>query len=365
MDDEKDEEVIDPAMPPRRRGITLSGWRQIVTEALSYITTGTTIVRRRSKLTDYCSEDLVLKPAKIDHLQESRHISRTRRVIEGISVHRLKGHTIWYELDVFPLNSFYWRTALASVVGSVIWILSSLFSFLPFAFPSTRFPDETEVCVGLLSCTGTICFFISSLTTILHTLNESRPRYDGWKAQQIRNEFRAARNLHKKNYRVGDWGWRPRWNDIKEHWADDLAFRSCCIQLVCSLLFLEAGICAIPAIYNRISLSHYLMNCIYWSPKVFACVGFIWMGFLGLVQSHQSERRTPFWRKLSWHAGIWSTLGGIGFLIMSFLGFGTLEWMQRQNRICALWGSCAFLVSSLLLSLLRLTTSRFISKSFG
>ncbi|KXS99075.1 hypothetical protein AC578_6971 [Pseudocercospora eumusae] len=342
MDDEKDEEAMDPAMPPRRRGFTLSGWRERVTEAL-WSESDQHSLKKLQYNSAYnsaatSSEDLVLKPAKIDHLQESRHISTTRRIIE----------VIWYKLDVYPLNSFYWRTALGSVVGSCIWIISSLFSFLPFEYPSTRFPGETEYCVGILSCTGTICFFISSLSTIIHTLNESRSRYDGWKAQQIRNEFRAARNLHKKNYRVGEWGWRPRWNDIKDHWVDDLGFRSCCIQLVCSLLFLEAGICAIPAIYNKISIKHSLMNCIYWAPKVFACTGFLWMGILGLIQSHRSERRTPFWRKLSWHAGIWSTLGGIGFLVMSFMGFGTREWMQRQNRINALWGSCAFLVSSLL-----------------
>lgn len=250
---------------------------------------------------------------------------------------------------MYPLNSFYWRVALGSVVGSTIWILSSLFSFLPKEFPSTRFRGETEYWVGVLSCSGTICFFISSLAVIIHTLNESRSRYDGWKAQQIRNEYRADRNLYKKNYRAGAWDWCPSWTDIKDHWCDDYGFRCCCIQLVCSVFFLEAGICSIPVIYEKISPSLGLMNAIYWAPKVFACVGFIWMGILGLIQSHRSERKTPFYRKLSWHAGVWSTLGGIGFLIMSFFGFGTKDWMKRQSGIASLWGSCAFMASSLLL----------------
>jgi hypothetical protein len=73
-------------------------------------------------------------------------------------------------VTVTPGTDPTWQVAIGFTIGSIIWIITSFFSFLPYAgYP--EFPGQTSQVSGILACAGSAVFFITSLIVILEAIN--------------------------------------------------------------------------------------------------------------------------------------------------------------------------------------------------
>jgi hypothetical protein len=51
---------------------------------------------------------------------------------------------------------------------------------------------------------------------------------------------------------------------------------------------------------------------------------------------------------LGWHIGFWNLIGGVGFTLCPAFGYDKHSWAQYQASLSTFWGSCAFLIGSLI-----------------
>jgi hypothetical protein len=85
----------------------------------------------------------------------------------------------------------------------------------------------------------------------------------------------------------------------------------------------------------------------YWVPQLIGGVGFVISGWMFMVET-QKHWWKPALDILGWHVGFWNLVGGIGFLLCPCFGLDSRPWAQYQACLATFWGSCAFLVGSLI-----------------
>ncbi|KAK7558044.1 integral membrane protein [Phyllosticta citricarpa] len=289
----------------------------------------------------------------------------------------------------FPVWDISYLVALIFTAGSVIWVINGFFVFLPLIMPSSEFHNEILYGGGTTAFIGATIFEVGSILLMLEAVNENRAGCFGWALsivfdQQGSNHSssqpaldaeksiytvqltpkRSACEHHHANTRnlVGQnqhgastnsdpngeksWCWFPSYTQLRTHYAYELGFWACLIQLVAATIFWIAGFAALPGIYNH--MADGLIDGVYWTPQVVGGLGFIVSGFLFMLET-QTHWLKPALGQLGWHFGAWNMLGGVGFTLSPAFGYDmAATWAQYQAACSTFWGSWAFLVGSLL-----------------
>ena len=169
------------------------------------------------------------------------------------------------------------------------------------------------------------------------------------------------------------WRWWPTWAALRAHHVYEIGYIACAIQLVGATMYGMCGVVALPGVLDSLD-QQWKKNLAYWVPQVVASVCFLSAGLLFTL-----ETQVKWWKfeptVLGWWIGFWATVGSCGFLyvIVSFLSaskqaerqglcmltrvirlcgcFGIASantGMEFQSDLSSLWGSTAYLFSSLL-----------------
>ena len=166
------------------------------------------------------------------------------------------------------------------------------------------------------------------------------------------------------------WRWWPTWEALQAHHVYEIGYIACAIQLVGATLYGMCGVVALPGVLDSLD-QQWKANLAYWFPQVVASVCFLSAGLLFTL-----ETQVKWWKfeptVLGWWIGFWATVGSCGFLyvFLSYLStyppkvgmlyadenrlcgcFGIASantGMEYQSDLSSLWGSTAYLFSSLL-----------------
>ncbi|WPH02042.1 Hypothetical protein R9X50_00489700 [Acrodontium crateriforme] len=95
---------------------------------------------------------------------------------------------IWRMLTCYPFWDVSWLVAYVFTWGSVIWVINSFFSFLPFLQPSTDFNGETTFGGGITAFIGATVFEVGSVLLMLEAVNENQSGCFGWAVEQVYDE---------------------------------------------------------------------------------------------------------------------------------------------------------------------------------
>ncbi|KXT07607.1 hypothetical protein AC578_10257 [Pseudocercospora eumusae] len=254
-----------------------------------------------------------------------------------------------------------WWVAITFTIGSVLWIISATLSLLSYD-PTTSFPGQKLYGGGITAFIGSVVFVIGNIFLFLESFNDNRVGCFGWEAQPVPDGTSTGNGNEKVSWRlrpveadcqhehhhqsgVKSWLWLPKWRDVREHYIFEIGFIAAGIQVVSALIFFISGVASIPGISDRLTTP--LMYEVYWGPKLVASCGFVVTGFLYTIETQKKWWR-PAPRSLGWHIGAWKTIGGIGFLLLSCFGLKQAQWAQYQSAVHCVWGSWAFLISSVL-----------------
>ncbi|KAK7530581.1 uncharacterized protein J3D65DRAFT_129134 [Phyllosticta citribraziliensis] len=290
---------------------------------------------------------------------------------------------------MFPVWDISYLVALIFTAGRVIWVINGFFVFLPLIMPSSEFHNEILSGGGITAFTGATIFEISSILLMLEAVNENRTGCFGWALSIVLDQHgpnhsssqpaldgeksihmvqltpkRSTCEHHHANSRnlVGQdqhgastnseleneksWCWFPSCTQLRTHYAYELGFWACLIQLVAATIFWVAGFAALPGVHNH--MSDGVIDGVYWTPQVVGGLGFVASGFLFML-----DTQTHWWKsalgQLGWHVGAWNMVGGVGFTLSPAFGYDmAATWPQYQAACSTFWGSWAFLVGSLL-----------------
>lgn len=248
----------------------------------------------------------------------------------------------------FPITNISWWIAIVFTIGSIIWIMSSFFAFMPMDEQAP--PSLSAFGCGITAFIGSLVFLLGAILLMLESLKDSRDTDFGWKVDQQWDEesgttiYRVlpvnkdGESQQKRELK----SWTPTiqlptMEDMRTHYIYELAFWYSLIQLGSSLIFLISGITALPSVYDL--LSEKMVIAVYWTPKLVACVGFITSALMGMAECQRTWLK-PAWNNLGWHIGLWKLIGSIGFLMVPCFGFNTADWSQYVATVHCLWGKC-------------------------
>lgn len=251
---------------------------------------------------------------------------------------------IWTMFTTFPYTNISWQIAIVFTLGSIIWILSSFFAYMPM--DKSAPPSLSAYGCGITSFIGSCVFVLGSILLMLESVKDTRDADFGWTVNSNWDEetqttvYRVMPENKSGEQKRELMSWMPSvqlptLKELRTHYIHELAFWSSLIQLVSSFIFLISGITALPKIYD--SLSPQLVNGVYWTPKLVACVGFITSALLAMVEC-QHQWYKPALNSLGWHISLWKCLGSIGFILVPAFGYNTANWAQYQATIHCLWG---------------------------
>ncbi|KAF2160312.1 hypothetical protein M409DRAFT_70490 [Zasmidium cellare ATCC 36951] len=257
----------------------------------------------------------------------------------------------------FPYNNISWHIAIVFTFGSVIWVLSSFFAYMPM--DKNAPPSLSAYGCGITAFIGSCVFVLGSILLMMETVKDNRDAEFGWAVDQQWDEntgttvYRVTPETKSgqghKQRELKSWAPSvrlPTLKELREHYIYEVAFWSSIIQLLSSFVFLVSGITALPKLYDQ--LSRPLVDAVYWTPKLVACCGFILSALLAMFEC-QKKWNKPAWNNLGWHIGLWKLIGSVGFILVPCFGFNRADWAQYQATIHCLWGSWAFLICSVLL----------------
>lgn len=285
----------------------------------------------------------------------------------------LKG--IWRMFTVFPVYDISYQVATTFTLGSVLWVFNAFFVFLPLLRPSSTFTNEILDGGGITAFIGATIFEIGSIFLMLEAVNEHKEGCFGWAIEQaMSQDFEGAHEKgttkamtvrpgecshdHVKKHNLvsnaestdskksgKSWIWFPSINLLRTHYVHELGFLACAAQLFGATIFWIAGFTALPGIYN--TMSHPLIDGVYWTPQVVGGSGFIVSGTLFMLET-QKRWYIPALGTLGWHIGLWNLIGGVGFTLSPAFGYSTASWAQYQAACSTFWGSWAFIIGSVI-----------------
>jgi hypothetical protein len=138
----------------------------------------------------------------------------------------------------------------------------------------------------------------------------------------------------------------PNWHDLLHYHIHSIGFLACSIQLIGTTIFVVTGIVALPGIFE--TLSQWQLNAAYWIPQIIASACFIAASLFFMLET-QEKWWKPELKSLGWWVGSWSLVGSLGFMLCGALGPAYLNSTAvYHSSLSSLWGSSAFLVSSLI-----------------
>jgi hypothetical protein len=137
----------------------------------------------------------------------------------------------------------------------------------------------------------------------------------------------------------------PSLHDLQHHHIHSIGFLACSIQLLGTTIFVITGIVALPGILE--TLTQWQLNAAYWIPQMIASAFFIIASCLFMLETQEKWWR-PEVKSLGWWVGVWSLVGSLGFMLCGALGPAYANPTAVYHcSLASLWGSAAFLVSSL------------------
>ncbi|KAF2097943.1 hypothetical protein NA57DRAFT_66460 [Rhizodiscina lignyota] len=140
--------------------------------------------------------------------------------------------------------------------------------------------------------------------------------------------------------------WWPTWRSLRSHHIYEIGFLACFVQFVGATAFIVTGVVALPGILD--TLEQWQLNAAYWIPQMVASSMFITASALFTLET-QEKWFKPNPMVLGWWIGFWALIGSIGFELCGSLGPASgNSGAVYQSSLSSLWGSCAFLISSVL-----------------
>ena len=289
---------------------------------------------------------LVVKSPSVEHPEANVSTPRSSTHWRSIL------HTIWLMITFYPVWDISWCVAYIFTLGSVLWVINSLFVFLPLIRPSSTFHNEALVGGGITAFVGATIFEVGSILLMLEAVNENRAGCFGYAVESVLEERidkvetrngsspkvvpkDLACTHHHQNKRnlVGEphqthrdtsstpisdkqqpskndsWVWCPSWVELKTHYFHELGFIASLSQLFGATVFWISGFTALPGILNVLSPG--LSDGIFWTPQIIGGTGFIVSGWLFMTEN-QKHWWLPAPTVLGWHIGAWNLIGGIG-----------------------------------------------------
>lgn len=294
-----------------------------------------------------------------------------------------------------------WWIAILFTFGSALFVVSSLFYWLPLAAPQTEFPGESLVGGGVCSFIGATLFTVGGLLLIVEAANENQTGCFGWAVEhlfvageegecrtaatgaEIRPRPEACRHrLHNRELRHGGihlqhpsagrrWEWAPTWREMRAHYLHEIGFLAAFIMAVGAVVFYVkalppslpstsnkaltplsscppqvSGIMSLPGITNTLSLPTLLAT--YWLAYLLGGLLFTLSSLLYVLET-QRKWYMPAPRVLGWWIGVFDLLGSVGWMLSAIFGYctGVASWCVYQSDLTTLWASCCFLIASL------------------
>ncbi|KAF2719606.1 hypothetical protein K431DRAFT_286566 [Polychaeton citri CBS 116435] len=330
----------------------------------------------------------------------SRVLSEATNIARGILV----------MIITFPYWNMAFWSGWSYTIGSILFVIDGAWSWGPVAFPSTEFGGEEEYGVPLCFFFGALFYQLGATVAYLEAINDGsfagsamRRFLEGHEEdkkrlldEKLHNFFGHAKphRRHKdgeekqvdpeagwenkesppRSYssfpngmppapRRGGidygpseegqmteyvvWRWWPTWKSLRTRHLFDLGYIACTIQLVGATMYAVAGVVILPGLLS--SLNHTQSLFAYWIPQVVASVCFLTAGVMFTLETQEKwYRPTP--QLLGWWIGAWATVGSVGFLLCAIFGIpsDTHTWCAYQSDLSSMWGSAAYLISSLL-----------------
>lgn len=272
----------------------------------------------------------------------------------------------------FPYWDVSYLIAVAFALGSLLFIASGLFYWLPQIDPSSEFPKESTVAGGVTAFAGAMLFEVGAVFLVLEAWNENQTGCFGWALHQAisgdgstngeaengriiaKVDPETCRHHHgrgskkQRPQRPGPeqkWRWYPSWNEVKTHYIHEIGFVANMILSLGATLFCVTGICSLPGIYSNMSLG--VAWGTYWLAYLIGGIMFMVASVFYMLET-QSAWYRPAPHLLGWHIGLWNLIGSVGWTLAASLGYCTMSWCTWESDLTLIWASAAFFIGSML-----------------
>lgn len=262
--------------------------------------------------------------------------------------------------------------AVSFTIGSLTFIVSGLFYWLPLEVPSSAFPKETTVAGGVTSFVGATLFQIGAIFLVLESYNANRTGCFGWALHRsltgdqpttgdaerggvvVKRDYDSCQHHHQRGRRKHpsgapdgeqEWKWYPSWNEVKTHYIHEIGFVANMILATGATLFYITGICGLPGIYENMSLG--LARGLFWLMYLLGGVFFVVSSALYMLET-QPTWYTPAPHLLGWHIGFWNMVGSVGWTLAASWGYCAKDMCVYQSELTLIWASAAFFIGSAL-----------------
>ena len=299
---------------------------------------------------------------------------------------------------LFPLQDISWIVAFSFTVGSAAFVIHGFFLLLPLVDPETNFPSETPYATPASSVLGALMFLVGGYAGFLEGLNrkgremavtdvldieaiditeirmnlddetpsqETGPKGNdeptrGERSVQVQplRESTSATQLDDDTSAVQarsfppllgnpTFIYLPTTHKLLSSHARSLAFHSCWVQFLGTLIFSFATITSLPGILPTSNSSPLLIPLLNLLPASLGGLLFIISALLQILNA-QDKWWMPNATKGNWQVGFWNAIGSLGFTFAgAFPVFGN-ETASYFGSLAEFWGSWAFLIGSVI-----------------
>ena len=248
-------------------------------------------------------------------------------------------------------------------IGSLLFVASGLFYWLPILVPSSEFPHESTVAGGVTAFAGAMLFECGAILLVFESYNENQTGCFGWALHQSLSGDQASngnaehgavvakadpdscQHHHNRCNRKQYWVWYPSWNEVKTHYIHEIGFVANITLSIGATLFCVTGICSLPGIYSNMSTD--VARGTYWLAYLIGGVLFFIASILYMLET-QSTWYTPAPHLLGWNIGLWNSIGSVGWTLAASLGYCTSSGCEYQGELTLIWASAAFFIGSML-----------------
>ncbi|KAK5550217.1 hypothetical protein LTR46_011780, partial [Exophiala xenobiotica] len=254
----------------------------------------------------------------------------------------------------FPYWDISFWVAFLFTVGCLIFIIASLFYWLPVAYPSTEFPRETTLGGDVLFFVGATLFQVGAVFLIFEAVNENQKGCFGWAVRELFCEVdpSSCTHHHQRNDKSAGpllqrrWRWWPSWHEFRTHYIREIGFVANISLAIGATVFYVSGILDLSGIYGH--LSQGVLWGVYWLSYLVGSVLFVFSGILLLLET-QEKWYKPAPHVIGWHAGLWNLIGAVEWILSASFGYCSASWCEYQSDLTLLWASAAYTVGSAIL----------------
>lgn len=246
-----------------------------------------------------------------------------------------------------------WWIGVLFSFGSIIFILSACFYWIPLEAPQTEFPGESLVGGGVTSFIGATLFQIGAILLIVEAVNENQTGCFGWALEQaLSHDHDTSSNdektvgihhgkhtlVHRCTHHHADhsltftnknpdnlehpasnrkWRWWPTWHELHTHYWYEIGFQASFQLAIGATIFYVSGIMALPGIVNK--LSDAALYGSFWLTYLVGGVFFIVSSAFYILET-QPNWYTPATHVLGWWIGVFNMIGSVGWTLSASFG---------------------------------------------